>query len=295
MDFYAELHRIMGYDAGNRGLRGPVPDLPGLGASLAAASRVLILTGFPVLRPDRSAVGETDGPVGAAELARALELLGCRVSVATDAPSYPLVRAALAAVSSGGEAVLIPGRGTAAFAASLTEALRPSHLIALERPGKGAGGHFHSMRGRVIDGAVADTDCFFANARRQGIVTVGIGDGGNELGMGALRRQVACGVPHGPEIAAREPADYTLTAGVSNWWGAGLAALLSYETGKALMLSGEAEAETLRAVVAAGGLDGCTGRHTLTVDSLPLAVHLERRAALEQLLEACRREPEQAL
>ena len=106
--------------------------------------------------------------------------------------------------------------------------------------------------------------------------------------MGALRRQVAGSVPHGPEIAANLPADYTLTAGVSNWWGAGLAALLSHETGEALMLSPAEETAALQAVVAAGGLDGCTGRQLLTVDGLPLQVHLSRRAALKQLLNSCR-------
>lgn len=286
MDFYAELFHIMTVDAGGRGLRGPMPNLEALGRSLAEAERVLLLTGFPVFGRGDAPVGETDGPPGAAELAAALGRLGCAVTVATDAPSFPLVAAALRTAAPGAAAVLLPQSGTASFGAELLETLRPSHLIAIERPGKGADGHFHSMQGAVIDRGVADTDCFLTLARQRGILTVGIGDGGNELGMGALREQVAASVPHGEKIAALLPADYTLTAGVSNWWGAGLAALLSYETGKRLLL-GAAEAEDLlRAVVEAGGVDGCTGRQDMTVDRLPLEVHQGRRQALEELLDA---------
>lgn len=288
MDFYTELYRILSFDAGNRGLHGPMPELPKLGASLSRASCVLILTGFPVFCGGDGAppVGETDGPPGTAELAAALEGLGCSVFAATDAPSLPLVTAALKAAAPAAKAIQIPPAGTAAFAAELLDRLRPSHLIALERPGKGPDGHFHSMRGRVIDRGVADTDCFLALARQRGITTVGIGDGGNELGMGALREQAARAVPLGEKIAAQLPADYTLTSGVSNWWGAGLAALLSYETGRDLLM-GEKEARSLlRAVMEAGGVDGCTGLRAMTVDGLPLSIHQGRRHALRQLLDA---------
>ena len=292
MDFYTELYEIMSFDAGGRGLHGPMPDLPELGASLLRAECVLILTGFPVFSGGDAAapVGETDGPPGAAELAAALGNLGCSVFVATDRPSFPMVAAALKAAAPAAEAVQIPETGTGAFAAKLLDALRPSHLIALERPGKGPDGHFHSMRGGIIDRGTADTDCFLTLARQRGITTVGIGDGGNELGMGTLRGQVARSVPHGEMIAAQLPADYTLTSGVSNWWGAGLAALLSYETGRELLI-GDAEAHALlRAVLEAGGVDGCTGTSTMTVDGLPLHVHQDRRRALRRLLDAYQRE-----
>lgn len=287
MDFYTELYRIMTFDAGNRGLCGPMPNLPELGASLLRAERVLILTGFPVFLGEDSVlpVGETDGPPGTAELAAALENLGCPVFVATDQPSFPMVTAALKAATPAVDTIQIPKTKTKAFAADLLDRLHPSHLIALERPGKGADGHFHSMRGGIIDQGTADTDCFLTLARQRGITTIGIGDGGNELGMGTLRGLVARSVPHGEEIAAWLPADYTLTSGVSNWWGAGLAALLSYESGKDLLISDEEACALLLAVMEAGGVDGCTGMHTMTVDGLPLSAHQDRRQALRRLLD----------
>lgn len=283
MDFYEKLFAIMAQDAGGRGFHGPRPDLAALTADLLRADRALLLTGFPVARSDTGEmVGETDGPVGSAELAAALEALGCTVTAATDAPSRPMVSAALAAAGVRASAALLPRQNTAAHAAALLQQTRPRILIALERPGKGADGHFRNMRGRVIDDSVADTDCLLSLAREAGAVTVGVGDGGNELGMGALRALAPR--PGGCDIAAALPADYALTAGVSNWWGPGLAALLSYGTGRWLLPSRERETAILQAVVDAGGVEGRQGLSALSVDGLPLEVHLERLDALASLL-----------
>jgi len=285
MDFYKQLYTIMACDPGGRGFQGPEPNLAALGAVLKRARRALLLTGFPVAAADgRGLVGETDGPVGTAELAAALEALGCAVTAAADAPAFPMLTAALQAAGAEAQAVLIPAAGTEDFCAALAAEVRPDVFIALERPGKGADGHFHNMRGGIIDPGVADTDCLLSLAHDAGAVTVGIGDGGNELGMGALRALAPR--PHGQAIAAVQPADYALTAGVSNWWGPGLAALLSHETGRQLLPTAERETAILQAVVDAGGVDGCDGQSALRVDGLPLEANLERLVALAALLEA---------
>ena len=52
----------------------------------------------------------------------------------------------------------------------------------------------------------------------------GIGDGGNELRMGRVQEKVQQFITNGPEIACTVPADYTITAGVSNWGGWAIAA-----------------------------------------------------------------------
>lgn len=290
MDFYKQLYTIMSHDPGGRGFQGPEPDLTALGAALKNARRVLLLTGFPVAAADgRGMVGETDGPVGTAELAAALGALGVAVTAAADAPAFPPLSAALQAAGAEAKAVLIPSVGTEDFLATLVAEVRPDVFIALERPGKGADGHFHNMRGGIIDDSVADTDCLLSLAHDAGAVTVGIGDGGNELGMGALRALAPR--PNGLSIAAARPADYALTAGVSNWWGPGLAALLSYETGRWLLPTAERETAILQAVVDAGGVDGRDGQSALRVDGLPLEAHLERLKALSALLKAHRPRP----
>lgn len=285
------VNQIMTEDLGGRGLQHSCPDLGRLTACLESAKRVLILTGFPVCSAaGNQLVGETDGPGGTAELAFALGKLGCCVTVATDAFCQAQVRAALDAVAPQTACITLQQEAGELGAVQLLEALRPDAVLALERPGRAADGHCHSMYGKILDEVLSDTDALFYQAQRMGIVTVGIGDGGNELGMGALRQQVIRKVPFGEQIAACQWADYTLTAGVSNWWGAGLAALLSRKTGRWLLLSAQEETAVLRAVIKAGGVDGCTGLPEESVDGLPLAVHLQRRAALEQLLRQERKE-----
>ena len=54
-------------------------------------------------------------------------------------------------------------------------------------------------------------------------MTIGIGDGGNEIGMGKVLEKVAANVQYGSEIACTVASDYLVTAGVSNWGGFALA------------------------------------------------------------------------
>ena len=68
---------------------------------------------------------------------------------------------------------------------------------------------------------------FIFSARNSGkIATIGIGDGGNEIGMGKVRQRVIDHIDHGPNIASSVATDHLITAGVSNWGGSALAAAL---------------------------------------------------------------------
>ncbi len=276
MDFYEALETIMRQDFGGRGLLASLPPSPLSEAakSLAGAKRAALLTGFPVRLPDGSFIGETDGPSGTANLAFALAEIGCPSAVITDRASYPLLKEALRYRAPSASLILLPDFHTAEFIQNFLQEARPTHFISLERPGKAGDGHYHNMRGEVIDDMITDSALFLPEAKKAGAVTVSIGDGGNEMGMGTYRRQIVDGVPCGREICAAEGADFTLASGVSNWWGWGIAALLSVQTGRFLLPSRQEETELLRHVVSAGGVDGCTKKHALTVDNLPLAANL---------------------
>ena len=68
---------------------------------------------------------------------------------------------------------------------------------------------------------------FFFPAHESGkIATIGIGDGGNEIGMGKVRQRVIDYIENGPIIASNVSTDQLITAGVSNWGGSALAAAL---------------------------------------------------------------------
>ena len=282
-DFYSDIARIMTADPGGRGLIGGLPqtDLVSLTRSITSGSRFLILTGFPI--PD-CGVGETDGPPGAANLARALVMAHKRVTVVTDDYNLAPVRAAVELFAPGADVVSVPMEGAEDFCRRLRVRENPTHIIAIERPG-GHDGHYYNMHGRLIDAYVAPTDSLFAGF---GGVTIGIGDGGNELGMGSFSAQIARLVPNGAEIAADYGANFPLVAGVSNWWGWGIAALLSEAYKQDMLPSDAAETALLQAVIDAGAVDGMLHERALSVDGLGLEENLQvlrelRRAVLHRI------------
>jgi hypothetical protein len=115
-------------------------------------------------------------------------------------------------------------------------------------------------------------------------VTIGVGDGGNEIGMGKVRWDVIRrNIPNGGLIACRVPTDYLLVCGVSNWGAYGLAAgirLLRGAPHDPELFDSESERRILEAMVRDGPLvDGRDGVQSATVDGLPFdryAVVLER-------------------
>lgn len=276
MTFYHELDTIMTQDLGSRGFLRVLPANPiaETADTLKAASRVLLLTGFPVRLGEGKFIGETDGPSGTANLASAFTNIDSEVLVVTDHASYHLLEAALAYRAPKAKLALLPEENTELFIKNCIAEFAPTHFISLERPGKANDGHYHNMRGESIDDMITDSDLFLSESKRFGAVTISIGDGGNEMGMGTFHDEVAEHVPCGDIICAMEGADITLASGVSNWWGWGISALLSLQTGKNLLPTEAEETELLHRVVLAGGVDGCTKENVDTVDNLPLDAHL---------------------
>ena len=102
--------------------------------ALHKARRVLIVTGFAV-EPD---MPETDGAPGATVLGRALRRLGARVTYVTDAVNVPPVEAALKTLDEPLDVVVYPDGADAAR--RLLDAEKPTHLVAIERPGRNGPG-----------------------------------------------------------------------------------------------------------------------------------------------------------
>ncbi|HPE88919.1 MAG TPA: DUF4392 domain-containing protein [Spirochaetia bacterium] len=251
-------------------------------SGLARADRVLIVTGFLI---ERAGVGESDGPPGAAVLARALARLGKDVRIVTDGYSAALVEAAAAALGERPRVqALSPADGEAACVSILAD-FRPDVVVSVERPGKAADGGFYSMRGSDMRALVPDADALVARAADHGAVSVAVGDGGNELGMGSIGAIIDERVPLGPTIKAVTSADELIVAGVSNWGAYALVRaieLLLRDQGRTVRLLHGPGDETamLEAVAAAGGVDGCSGRREPTVDGVSPEADL---AALEAI------------
>ena len=276
MGFFKKLDEAMRYDPGNRGLlaNAPANPLDRLQEALQEITGVVILPGFPVRLGLHNFTGETDGPLGAANLAFAFESIGVPVWLLTDEEAYWVVNAAVTRRGCKCRPLMLPKYEADEFIAAQLDAIKPSHVLTIERPGKARDGHYHNMRGGIIDAMFVDASSIIEAARERGITTISIGDGGNEIGMGALAETIEKYVPHGEAICAREVADIALISGVSNWWGWGVSALLSRMYGINLLPSDDMERGMLHEMVLAGSVDGCTKKPEETVDNLPMEVHL---------------------
>jgi len=263
------VDQILALDPGHRDIA--AFSTPGAAAraarALHRARRVLIVTGFTV-EPD---MPETDGPPGAAVLGRALRRLGARVTYVTDTINVPLVEAALKTLDEPSDVVVYPREADGAR--RLLAAERPTHLVAIERPGRNRVGDYLNMRGESVAAWNAPIDELFVVAAAGRPVTVGIGDGGNEIGMGKVRVRLARLDALRARIATVVPVDHLVVAGVSNWGGYGIAAALGRLTGLDLLHTPEIERRLIEACVAAGACDGVTRRREPTVDSLAAETH----------------------
>lgn len=263
------IEKVVAKDIRHRGIGGLVRwgSLEPAARSLSAARKVVVLSGF-YLNETRS--GETDGPPGAKSVGDALTATGVEVAHVTDQVSL----------------AFYPAMGVPAllFAPEALKELAPSHLLAIERPGRADDGRYYSMSGKEITAHTAPLDDWFLAAPGLGIVTIAIGDGGNEIGMGNVREQVARDVPHGGKIASAVDADHLIVSGVSNFGAYGLAAALSVIAGRDLLPSDASAARAVEACVAAGACCGQTHQNAPLVDGTPLQTAFALLAELRVLI-----------
>ncbi len=275
----------------------------------------LIATGW-LDRPHVSLdIAESDGPPGAAALARALHV-GCG-AIPFVLVEEQIVAGTVAVVQAAGlrcvrpeEALLAAGGSGALHCAAVialpqdrqaAEALTRDLLdrfdvgafVSVEKGGENAKGRIRTSRGADTTAALAKADAVREGCIARGIPTIGIGDGGNEIGMGRIRAAVAPRLRHaldadGTAEDGTMPAgrtDALVTATVSNWGAYGVATALALLLGRAEVMHGpETEEAILRASAAAGFIDGVSGYVGPTADGLPLAVNLALNRLLRTIL-----------
>jgi hypothetical protein len=260
------------FDAARGGLSGAASALLN-----ARSGSVGLITGFYVPQGNPPAA-ETDGPLGAALLAKALASVGIPCRVATDESCRGVCAAALGGAGIPDVAIDIVAVG--APLAPLIEAWRCSsitHAISIERCGRSADGAPRNMRAQDIGSYTAALDDLFVAGPWH---TIAVGDGGNEIGMGAISRSlIARHVAHGEAIACVTPAQHLIVAGVSNW-GAyaliGALAVLREDWCQTLVacLDERLDRAILEAMIEHGpAVDGVSRLRTPTVDGLDIATH----------------------
>ena len=158
-------------------------------------------------------------------------------------------------------------------------------LVAIERPGRNEKNVYHNCVGEDVSDLCAPIDYLFEEAK---LLTVGIGDVGNEVGMGNIRYAVkkyhpfgaVCRCPCKGGIASIVGCDELVVSLTSNWGAYALAFGLSALSGVELDLDGEKEKKMLENAVQVGLVDGLDGIAKPSVDGIPS----ERSADVVQLM-----------
>jgi len=258
------------------------------------APRVGIVTGFMIPSVDPP-TGETDGPPGAIFLARALTRIGVPCVFLSDASCVGALWTGIELLGCSAGLLLIDLPTNLNFAALLRSTRPISHLIAIERSGpsydfdtipQADRGRNHTMRGRDITDLTFPAHQFFEGPRDY--VTIGIGDGGNEIGMGKVPYTTVCrNVPNGERIACRTATDHLIVAGVSNWgaWALAAGVMLMKGAVDPSLFDPDRERLLLEQMVEHGPLvDGVSGRRTATVDGLSFDEYSKPLVRIGELL-----------
>jgi len=242
-------------------------------------------------------VGEVDGYLGAAAISRAL-MRGrhANVVVATDdwafAPLAAAYRGAGAilrrpgddyrAITATFEAMPLDHDASRTRAAELIDRYRPKVVLAIERLGPNRKGVTHGATGLSRDPEQSKTQYLFEHAAARNIATIGIGDGGNEIGFGLILDDVRRVLAHGDECqcpcqggtACQVATDVLVVGAISNWAGYGVAANIAYQLEKPeLFINADTLERMLTNCVEAGAVDGISNLPELADDGVPLLAH----------------------
>ncbi len=210
---------------------------------------VLIVTGFPIPPKQQP---ETDGPSGALALYRAVEKMGGKAEIMT----YPEIKKSLELFN----VRFVDDPNLSEY----------SLIISIETPGRAENGKYYSMSGLEI--TRNPLDWAVVEATKLGIPTIGIGDGGNEIGMGNINSIVKKYVPLGDKIASIIKTDELILSAVSNWGAYGLVAQASIERGENFFEDWN-EREVIKRLADTGLIDGVSKKIAMSVDGISVKVH----------------------
>ena len=221
---------------------------------------VVLTTGFYV-----GGFAETDGPMGTMALAKALKRLGFSPVIVTDRYCEGYFE------EEGIKTVYLDLDAADADASGLLDSLQPVGLISVERCGRDSKGIYANMRGVDISSETAPCDALFLAAYGR-IPTIGVGDGGNEIGMGNVAQAVEQRLSLTP---AQIKADILVIATVSNWGAYGIVAALAEQTGISLLVSFRDAEKFLLRTVEMGSVDGISHEHVARVDGFGMDTEQE--------------------
>jgi len=285
-------------------------------SSIRPEQIVLIATGWPDRPHINPEIAETDGPPGAASLGMSLhraqkivpvflienQLVEAMSFVATAAGFKILsLEEALAAARSRAplHAAAVLGFPTDFLEAEkvadhLLDSLPVGATIVIEKGGVNEKGIIHTSRGDNTTTHMAKVDVLVRKASIKGVLTIGIGDGGNEIGMGVIAEELRSWLPYGTKcrcgcgagIVPVTKTDLLVPAAVSNWGAYGVAAMVALLVGqREVFHSSEIERRILESCIRAGLIDGGSGYVSGGADALDVRIHMSLVDLLGELVQ----------
>ncbi|MCR5612069.1 DUF4392 domain-containing protein [Treponema sp.] len=228
---------------------------------------VFLATGFFV-----EGYAETDGPSGTVFLALALKKLGFNPVIVTDDFTRGFFELKEIPV------IYMPFSAGKDWCTSLLKEYAPSGIISIERCGKNNDNDYANMRGVSIADKTARVDLLFEIASGQ-IPTIGVGDGGNEIGMGNVAPLIKERLSLVPCVVKT---DMLVIATVSNWGAYAITAYLEKLSGTKVFMSYDDVHDYIAQTVKIGSIDGVLKEKTVSVDGFGMDVEKEIIEALQE-------------
>ena len=226
--------------------------------------------------------------------------MGARVVYVHRTASRPVARAralshsehqTLRAPTALGNAEIHPLAQTRRF--DVLDTYQPKAVVFIEKTGPNARGVHHSIMGSAKDPNETGHAFYLADlARERGIVTIGVGDGGNEIGNGMIYEAVRRIQPYGPLAAVRVVMAWRRSRPLMYWCrpvsrtGEPMASLRNWRMScKTWNCSRARKWRTLCcASVVAGGTDGAYAAQILYVDGTSARIQRALVAMLREIV-----------
>ena len=228
---------------------------------------VFLTTGFFV-----AGFAETDGPAGTVFLALALKKLGFNPIIITDDFTNGFFE--LKDI----QTIYMPFDAGKKWCTDLLEKYNPCGLISIERCGKNSNDDYANMRGVSIAQKTARIDLLFELSLGK-IPTIGVGDGGNEIGMGNVCDLISKKLSLVPCVVKT---DQLVIATVSNWGAYAIIAYLEKLSGTKVLMTFDEVQDYIAKTVEIGSVDGVLKERIVSVDGFGMDVEKEIIDALHE-------------
>jgi len=227
---------------------------------LNTKGKIFITSGFYILN---SKAPETDGPPGTIALAKTLRDLGYEVFIITDKFSIEIFKG-MYSNENVLEFPILSHVESNLHSNNLIKQFDPRLIISIERAGLSADGKYKNFKGVDFSSYNAKIDYLFEQIPN----SIGIGDGGNEIGMGNYKEEILeLDIHPDPStITASE----SIIATTSNWGAYGLIAGISLIKKYNYLPSVQDGKDMIEECVRLGAVEGLSGDKKPWVDGRSL-------------------------